>query len=222
MEPGSPPRLSRPSRVTGVYLSSVPPKRPLPTRVAVFIDGQNLYNRCKEHFGSAWAHPRRLAEELVAEDRAQYGSHSHILSSVRLYTGVHTLNRNPTKHGEMTRRLQAYEASGVATLPIPLRYDKNGRAREKGVDVRLGLDVVRLGYKGLYDVAIIVSEDSDLDEAVRDVYDLRDRERWIAVENALPHGGNATARNPRWLPSAARKRPITPALFAKARDLGVY
>ena len=79
----------------------------------------------------------------------------------------------------MDRRLIAYESAGVRTLRFPLRYNADGRAREKGVDVRLALDLFRLGSKGLYDVAIIVSEDSDLDPAAQDVYSLRDAERWI-------------------------------------------
>jgi len=60
-----------------------------------------------------------------------------------------------------------------------------------------------------------VSEDSDIDPAVRDVYALRDEERWIAVENALPwrSGGHS-----RWLPSARRRRLIDEEMFARVRD----
>lgn len=195
------------------------PPRPRPTRVVLFIDGQNLYHRCNEHFGHPWAHPLRLAEVLVAQDQARYGRDSHCLSGVRYYTGIHDSNRRPGLHGAMDRRLQAYRRQGVHTEAIQLHYDSAGRAREKGIDVRIAIDVTRLGTKGLYDVAIIVSEDSDLDEAVRDVYELRDRERWIAVENALPWGPHSHTR---WLPSARRRRPIDAALFAQVRDDTVY
>lgn len=194
----------------------MPPSRPRPTRVVVFIDGQNLYYRCKEHFGWPWAHPLRLAQTLVDEDRARYGPDSHVLSGVRHYTGIHDPNRRPKEHRAMKRRLDRYEADGVRAAPIQMRrYDPSGRGREKGVDVRIALDLTRLGVKGLYDVAIIVSEDSDLDEAVRDVHALRDDERWIAVENALPWGPHSHTR---WLPSAKRRRPITAELFDSVRD----
>jgi hypothetical protein len=59
------------------------------------------------------------------------------------------------------------------------------------------------GRKGLYDVAIVVSEDSDLNEAVSDVYELRDHERWVAVENALPWSRNSTRNGWRQTGSAA-------------------
>lgn len=105
---------------------------------------------------------------------------------------------------------------------IPLRYDSTGKPREKGIDVRLAIDMVRFGRKGLFDVAIVVTEDSDIDEAVQDLYDLRDHERWLAVENALPHSKRVGVRNPRWLASAKRKRPITPAMFSAIEDRHPY
>ncbi|MGH2704716.1 MAG: hypothetical protein ACRDJ4_06390 [Actinomycetota bacterium] len=88
----------------------------------------------------------------------------------------------------------------------------------KGVDVRIALDLLRLGQKGLYEVAIVVSEDSDLNEAITDVYELRDRERWIAVENALPWSTNSHCK---WL-SAHRKRRIQQATFSRIEDRQIY
>jgi uncharacterized LabA/DUF88 family protein len=197
----------------------MPPARPIPTRVVVFVDAQNLYYRCREHFGWSWAHPFRLAEALVEEDRQRYGARSHVLSGVRYYTGIHDSNRRPAEHRRMERRLDAYKQDGVLVRAIPLRYDATGRAREKGVDVRIAIDLTRLGVKGLFDVAIVVSEDSDLDEAVQDVYELRDDERWIAVENALPWSPNSHTR---WLPSARRRRRIDSSMFSGIRDDTAY
>jgi len=163
-----------------------------------------------------------LGKALVREDQARYGKNSHVLTCVRYYTGIHDLARNPAQHGVMTRRLQAYELAGVSTVAIPLRYDSYGKAREKGVDVRLSIDMVRFARKGLFDVAVVVSEDSDIDEAVQDLYDLRDHERWLAVENALPHSKKPGVRNPRWLASAKRRRPITNTMFAQVKDPNRY
>lgn len=50
----------------------------------------------------------------------------------------------------MARRLQAYAEQGIQVFPMPLRYDHQGRGREKGVDVRIAIDLTRLGWKGLY------------------------------------------------------------------------
>lgn len=195
----------------------MPPPRPRPTRVVLFVDGQNLYHRCKEHFGFPWVHPRRLGEALVRQDRERYGEDSHVLTAVRYYTGIHDSDRRPSEHGVMERRLARYRADGVQTIAIPLRYDADGRGREKGIDVRLSLDLVRWGHKGLFDVAVVVSEDSDVDPAAQDVYALRDEERWVAVENALPWRPHS---HPRWLPSVRRHRRIDPNMFDLVKDRG--
>jgi hypothetical protein len=83
----------------------------------------------------------------------------------------------------------------------------------------MAIDLLRLAQKGMFDVAIVVSEDSDLNPAIRDVYELRDKERWIAVENALPY--TPTRRRPKWL-AAHRKRPIDQTMFQRVIDSNVY
>jgi len=77
-----------------------PPPRPRPTRVVLFIDCQNLYNRCMDRFGWPWVHPIRLGKELVDADVQKYGQGSHCLTGVRYYTGIHDPNRHPEYHGK--------------------------------------------------------------------------------------------------------------------------
>lgn len=43
----------------------------------------------------------------------------------------------------------------------------NGIYKEKGVDVRLALDIYRMALDGLYDKAILISSDSDLIPAIK-------------------------------------------------------
>jgi uncharacterized LabA/DUF88 family protein len=152
---------------------------------------------------------------LVRDDCQRTGQGSHVLVDVRYYTGIHDPNIRPKPHALMSRRLAAYAADGVNVWSLPLKYDRDGNAREKGVDVRLALDVVKFARDSLYDVAVIVSEDSDLDEAAQEVYALRSHTRWLAVENALPC---VPGSHTHWLPSIKRRRVITPAMFAGIRD----
>jgi len=155
----------------------------------------------------------------VGEDQERHGPGSHVLSAVPYYTGIHDPNRRPDAHGAMARRLQDYTEQGIQVFPMPLRYDHRGRGREKGVDVRIAIDLTLLGWNGLYNVAVIVSEDSDPDPAAQDVYALRDSERWVAVENALPW---TPTSHTQWLPSVKRRRPIDADLFEEVRDDHVY
>lgn len=96
-----------------------------------------------------------------------------MLHGVRFYTGIHDPNKEPEKHAAMAWRLYGYQADGVEIIALPLRYDQSGRARQKGVDSRICLDILRLGQKGVFDIATIISEDSDIDPAVQDLYGLR-------------------------------------------------
>jgi hypothetical protein len=59
--------------------------------------------------------------------------------------------------------------------------------REKGVDVRLALDVVRLAHRQEFDVALIFSQDQDLSEVADELRVIgQEQARWIKVACAFP------------------------------------
>ena len=147
------------------------PVEPHVKRAVSFIDGQNLYRHAKDAFGHHHPNydPRKLADALCAE-------HGWANDGVRFYTGVPSADRSPMWHGYWTRRLTAMRRAGIAVTSRPLRYRvetvrlADGSVheipveREKGVDLRLGLDVVRMARNGGLDVAILFSQDQDLAE----------------------------------------------------------
>jgi hypothetical protein len=66
--------------------------------------------------------------------------------------------------------------------------------QEKGIDVRLALDLVSLARKRQFDVAIIFSQDQDLQEVVAEIADIsQEQSRWINIACAFPSGPNASA-----------------------------
>jgi NYN domain len=59
--------------------------------------------------------------------------------------------------------------------------------QEKGVDVRLALDIVSLAYKGVYDIALVMSQDQDLSEVADEVREIaRQQNRWLKMASAFP------------------------------------
>lgn len=67
---------------------------------------------------------------------------------------------------------------------------------EKGVDVRIALDIVRLAYGGHLDVALLFSQDQDLAEAANELRVIaREQGRWIKAASAFPV--SARSRNRR-------------------------
>ncbi len=218
-------------------MSNTPPPKPSPLRVTVFIDGQNFYNDCRKTFGKGEAYPHLLGQELCG---AKFGADRQ-LQQVRFYTGIHSPDRNPRMHAYMTRRLAMMRNAGVWTFSRPLKYSKEWvrnledgdecieimKGREKGIDVRLALDLVMLATENEYDVAVVLSTDTDLDEAIKDVLELRSRmHRWLAVENAIciPATDSRTGRRPPYkrLRSAGRLLHIDAELFNRIRDDAKY
>lgn len=76
---------------------------------------------------------------------------------------------------------------------------------EKGVDVRIAIDVIRTAHRREYDVALIFSQDQDLSEAAAEIRAIaQEQGRWIKIACAFP--SSPTARNRRgiektdWIP----------------------
>jgi hypothetical protein len=58
---------------------------------------------------------------------------------------------------------------------------------EKGIDVRLAIDVIRLANKSQYDVAVVFSRDQDLSEVADEIKTIsEDQDRWIRMASAYP------------------------------------
>ncbi len=175
---------------------------PAVKRAVAFFDGQNLYRHAKDAFGHHYPnyHPVKLFDAVCADGGWQN-------RATRFYTGVPAAEHDAPRHGYWTRRLLAMRHAGIAVAGRPLRYrrhiveradgttDTTWIPQEKGIDLRLGLDVVRLARTNQLDVAVIFSQDQDLAEVVEEVKEIaRDSSRWIKVVSAYPAGPAATAR----------------------------
>ena len=183
----------------GVIFSAMPAE-PNTKRAISFFDGQNLYRHAKDAFGHHHPNydPRQLADAVCAE-------HGWINRGVRFYTGIPSARATTMWHGYWTRRLTAMRRAGIHVTSRPLRYRLESirlpdgsvhelpTQREKGIDLRLGLDVVRMARNAELDVAILFSQDQDLAEVAREVRDIvRSTNRWLKIVSAFPYGPHAT------------------------------
>jgi len=150
-------------------------------RVIVFIDAQNFYRSARRAFFDDRADParlgqfspRRLGELLAGRDSGRR------LVGVRLYTGRPDGYLQRKAHAANVRQTQAWEQAGCYVFTRPLRYpygwpnNRDGRRpEEKGIDVAMALDVVRLSdAERACEIAVICSGDTDLIPAVEQVLD---------------------------------------------------
>ena len=184
----------------------------VPNRAVAFFDGQNLFAAARDAFGfntPSYGVPR-LAQALALE-------RGWDLIETRFYTGLPNRQEHPRLHHHWTLRLRRMRAEGVVVTARPLRRRRR-RARlddgedveftvleEKGIDVRIALDVVRAVLAGACDVVLLFSQDQDFAELANEVRAIaREQQRWIRIASAYPVGpGTRNARGVErtdWIP----------------------
>lgn len=181
----------------GLFLSAHLRYEPIEKRAVAFIDGQNLFHAAKLAFGHNYPNydVRLLALKVC-------GSRGWKLHQARFYTGVPDQRKNPTWHRFWSLKLSAIGRDGVAVIERPLQYHSenvqlpDGSVRrlyvplEKGIDVRIAVDAIRLGLSKQYEVALIFSQDQDLGEIAVELRKISaEQNRWIKVASAYPHCG---------------------------------
>ncbi|MGE0711684.1 MAG: NYN domain-containing protein [Planctomycetota bacterium] len=185
----------------------MPRTKPANCRTHVFFDGQSLFNSAKRCFGYSYPNydPLKLAAAATALEAGR------TLTKTHFYTGVHRAHENAFWYGFWTNKLNALKRAGGADVVVterPLKYSdqpvevspgvfQNVRVgREKGIDIRIALDLVRLARRQEYDVAIVFSQDQDLLEAVDEVKDIStELGHWIRIECVYPDcAGNSNPR----------------------------
>jgi len=179
------------------------PPEPADKRAVAFIDGQNLFHAAREAFG--YTYPNY---DPVALARAVCSAQGWRLAQTRFYTGVPDPSDNAFWGHFWTAKLAVMGTRGVQVYSRPLRYrNKTIRlprgetttvlvGQEKGIDVRIALDVVRLALDMHYDVALVFSQDQDLSEAAEEIRLIAARQsRWIKIACAFPV--SPTSRNRR-------------------------
>jgi uncharacterized LabA/DUF88 family protein len=178
------------------------PSEPPNKRAVAFFDGQNLFHAARETFGYSYPNydPKALAQAVSNAQGWQ-------LVATRFYTGVPDSEDNAFWNHFWTAKLAQLGREGVWTFSRPLRYQKqivklpDGREQitrvghEKGIDVRIALDVVRLALEETFDVAIIFSQDQDLSELSDEIRAISRRAgRWLKLASAFPVSSNSRRR----------------------------
>jgi uncharacterized LabA/DUF88 family protein len=168
---------------------------PATKRAVTFIDGQNLYHAARETFG--YFFPNYDVLKLARRTCEHSG---WILSEVRFYTGFPDARDDAQWNKFWSKKLLAIHRQGVNVFSRPLRYrDKKIKltggtmlttrvGEEKGIDVRIAIDIIRLAHRNAYDVAVLFSQDQDLSEAAKEVRVIsREQRRWIKMACAFPY-----------------------------------
>lgn len=121
--------------------------------------------------------PIELSKLIIRQNR------DWALTGIRLYTGIHDFSKKPRLNQFWHRKLNAHKIndSRVYVYAAPLLYTASG-PREKGIDIRIALDLIRMARLDQYDVAILFSQDSDFREVAMEIRGIaREKQRWIKI-----------------------------------------
>jgi uncharacterized LabA/DUF88 family protein len=192
-----------------------------------FVDGQNLFHAAREAFGYRFPN-----FDVVALARAVCEHRGWHVTQVRFYTGVPDETDNPFWYRFWTAKGAAMGRKGVAVYTRRLRY-RNRQivlpdgtthtvllGEEKGIDVRIALDVIRLAHRRAYDVGMLFSQDKDLSEVASEIRLIaREHRRWIKLACAFPV--SSTSTNTRGV-DGTDWIPIDRATYDQCLDPGDY
>lgn len=133
-------------------------------RVAIFIDGSNFYQRIRD-------------TGIPRGSRFDYSSLAHLLTrgrtlvSKRYYIGVVRNHDHSAKSQQLVdsqqRFLSNLETEGYGIERGRIVYDH--KIREKGVDVKIAVDLIVGATSDQFDTAVVASSDTDLIPAIKHV-----------------------------------------------------
>jgi len=167
---------------------------PSSKRAIAFFDGQNLFHAARQTFGCHYPNYDPIALAATVCERQGW-----TLTQTRFYTGIPDPEDDKFWHHFWTVKLAVLGRRGAAVYSRSLRY-RNKIVRlpdgskhsylageEKGVDVRIAIDVISLAWQNAYDVALVFSQDQDLSEVAREIRQIaRRQDRWIKMASAFP------------------------------------
>jgi uncharacterized LabA/DUF88 family protein len=142
------------------------PVEPSTVRAVAFVDGQNLFYAVKFAFGYTFPN-----YDVPALAQAVCAAQGWTLSETRFYTGIPSDQDDPFWNHFWSKKLAYMGSRGVYTFKRNLRYRNqtvnlpDGSTttvlvgQEKGIDIRIALDMVHLAWEDAYDVAVVFSQD---------------------------------------------------------------
>jgi uncharacterized LabA/DUF88 family protein len=170
------------------------PAEPAIKRTIAFFDGQNLFYAAKNAFGYNWPNvdPAALAKTICQ------AKGWHLLKTC-FYTGLPSPQDHPFWNHFWTAKLAQLARVRVQVFSRHLKYRNQTVSlpgggtttvlvgSEKGIDVRIALDIVAAARDNTCDVALIFSQDQDLSEVADEVKAISvQQDRWIKLACAFP------------------------------------
>lgn len=155
----------------------------------VFIDGSNFYFKLKQLTGSLEGRIELLRFDF--QPFLSWLAASNDLAGARYYIGAvkqDGSDKAKKLYADQQRLFRKLQASGIEVVPGHLIRHPDKTFHEKGVDVRLAVEMIRLAREDRYDQAYLLSSDTDLVPAVEEVQSFGKKVQYVGVPKGQSYG----------------------------------
>ncbi len=170
-------------------------------RAFVFIDGGNFYFKLKElssKFNEKYNlidfNFRRFTEWLVKPNN---------LIETRYYLGAIKRDNNNPKSEQLYANQQKFigklQQQNIIIVMGQIIRHPDKTYHEKGVDVRLAVEMIRFARKDKYDMAYLLSSDTDLVAAVEEIQAFAKTVQYVGIPKGQSYGLSSVADDVRLL-----------------------
>jgi len=129
-------------------------------RVAIFIDGSNLYHALKSNFRRNDLNFTEFAKKLCGPRR---------LFRTYYYNVLQDPSQRPDGSREQQEFLDILRKTPYLEVRLGTMKMAQGLPVEKGIDIMLASDLLYFAWNNFYDVAVLVSGDADFAYALQSV-----------------------------------------------------
>jgi len=129
-------------------------------RIAVFIDGSNLYHALRSNFKRYDLNFAKFTSKLCGSRR---------LFRTYYYNVLQDPNQRPDAFREQQEFLDILHRTPYLEVRLGSTKLAQGIPVEKGIDIMLATDLLYFAWNDFYDVAVLVSGDSDFAYALQAV-----------------------------------------------------
>ena len=120
------------------------------------------------------------------------------LVEIRYYIGAVRRQKNSKSeelYNDQQRLFYKLRQQNVKIILGQLIQHRDKSYHEKGVDVRLSVEMIRLARQDKYDVAYLLSSDTDLVPAVEEVLSFGKKVKYIGADDSQSFGLSKTTKN---------------------------
>lgn len=162
-------------------------------RCFIFIDGSNFYQGSK----------KLIADKTISLLKFDYTAFNQFLGGqnkvvgARYYIGAIKRHNNDDKseilYANQQKLIAWLQQHKIPTVLGTIIKHPDKTYHEKGVDVRIAVEMIRLARLNEYDQAILISSDTDLVPAIEEVHSFKKKVKYIGFPHNQSFGLSKTA-----------------------------